>query len=287
MSDPTGAASQGGVSWDVYLGVGATLNVLAAMLVVLRCMTNYSLSKLGVDDVLVDPTTPLTLLLKMVVLIAIFVAFTLWSTKAPILALYVKLFGVRKWLRWVCFITLFVTGLNFIGSFILPIVACDTRSPTPDIAGFQTCQNATVTGGIWSGFISIIEDVIIFCIPIPSIAQLNLKLSKKIGIFVVFFSGIITIEANTALMVGCAPAVKAFWVTFITKSNTHAKSQSSKAASYWQPSSRLARSGVNRTTSATSTNQIYDPNVTNASYILMETPRGSQVDLEASKPHAK
>lgn len=129
----------------------------------------------------------------MVVLIAVFVAFTLWSTKAPILALYVKLFGVSTWLRWVCFITLFVTGLNFIGSFILPIVACDTRSATPDLAGFQTCQNATVTGGIWSGFISIIEDVIIFCVPIPAIAQLNLKLSKKIGIFLVFFSGIMSV----------------------------------------------------------------------------------------------
>lgn len=91
-------------------------------------------------------------------------------------------------------------------------------------------------------------------------------------------------------MVGCAPAVKAFWVTFITKSNSHAKSKAStsrSAASYWQPSSKLTRSGVNRSTSAASTNQIYHPSVTNASYILMETPRGSQGDLEASKPHAR
>lgn len=50
-SDPSAAAAtQGGVSWEAYLGVGATLNVLAALLVVLRCMTNYSLSKLGIDD---------------------------------------------------------------------------------------------------------------------------------------------------------------------------------------------------------------------------------------------
>lgn len=130
----------------------------------------------------------------MVVTIAVFVAFTLWSTKAPILALYVKLFGVRTWLRWVCYITLLVTGLNFIGSFAMPIALCDTRTSTPDPAGFLTCQNATVNGGIWSGFVSIIEDVIIFCMPIPAIVQLNLKLSKKIGIFLVFFSGVMSVS---------------------------------------------------------------------------------------------
>ncbi|EMR62958.1 putative integral membrane protein [Eutypa lata UCREL1] len=323
MSDPSAAAPQEGVSTNVYLGVGATLNVLAALFVIIRCTTNYSLNKLGADDLLLDPTTSLTLLIKMVVLIAVFVAFTLWSTKAPILVLYVKLFGVRTWLRWLSYLTLVVTGLNFLGSFILPVVQCDTGMTTPDPAIFLICQNATVTGGIWSGFVSIIEDVIIFCMPIPAILQLNLPTAKKVGVILVFFSGIIaivasavalafkwqsmagssvgiqtaamlcaTIEANTALMVGCAPAVKAFWATWISKSNAAAKTQASSSASrsgrFW-PSSKLSsggRSKAIRSSSATSTNQIYDPNTANT-YILMDTPRASEGDLEASKSHAR
>lgn len=130
----------------------------------------------------------------MVVLIAVFVAFTLWSTKAPILVLYVKLFGVRTWLRWLSYLTLVVTGLNFLGSFILPVVQCDTGMTTPDPAIFLICQNATVTGGIWSGFVSIIEDVIIFCMPIPAILQLNLPTAKKVGVILVFFSGIMLVS---------------------------------------------------------------------------------------------
>lgn len=50
MSDPSAAAPQEGVSTNVYLGVGATLNVLAALFVIIRCTTNYSLNKLGADD---------------------------------------------------------------------------------------------------------------------------------------------------------------------------------------------------------------------------------------------
>ncbi|KAI0535658.1 hypothetical protein GGR58DRAFT_478305 [Xylaria digitata] len=259
------------ITLPVYEGVGIALIVIASVLVASRCFVNYQsshgklsahdyLSVVGlifliityaVNDIIIRTVSvpveslDLPLLFRLAIIIIILVQGTLWFSKAPILFLYLKLFGVNRWLRYISWATLVVAGLVYIAGLIFTLVMCPTDLIT--LERYRTCAHSNTLTGVISGFVSVIVDAIIFVLPIPIIFGLQLETSKKIGLSVAFLSGILgiaasivalyykyqalsgdgtqliapifffTIEAFVAIAVGCAPAIRSFWRQYISK----------------------------------------------------------------------
>ncbi|CAG9982015.1 unnamed protein product [Clonostachys byssicola] len=272
------------VTHTTFTGVGISLTALAGIAVALRCFVNYRTSyhKLAADDYLavvglcfsiitygindhflnlisVPPQSiDLIALQKLSVAVIIFVQGTLWFSKAPIVFLYLKLFGVNRWLRYISWVTLVISGMVYTGGLIYTLVHCPVNPSKATFPEYQKCATANTLAGVISGCISVTVDAILFFLPIPVIIRLNLKLSQKIGLSLTFFSAILgiaasaislyykliaylygngtefivpilcfTLEALVAIMVGCAPGLRSFWIVFISKTSTSGKSKQS------------------------------------------------------------
>ncbi|KAI1206940.1 uncharacterized protein F4807DRAFT_208691 [Annulohypoxylon truncatum] len=317
-----GASQSSGVSNEAYLGVGSVLLVLAAVFVAIRCTISFTQTKkIHVDDGIAvvgllfilatfivqyyieqgfrDPTTSPAWTIKMGVCVVILILFALWTTKAPILLLYLKLFGVYPWLRWASYITLVVTALCFIAAMAITLAHCDLTDSYAEPATLDKCISASATGAIFSGFIAVFADVIIFCLPIPAIARMRIALSKKVGLGIIFCSGILAIvcgivslyykflsqqtnipiglrlaiiflihiECVVALSIGCVPALKAFWSKYISKSIVVAKVSAYTSSTI--VASNKARALKGRVQTGLSTTAVYDSQ-RDGSYIMME-----------------
>ncbi|OTA97045.1 hypothetical protein M434DRAFT_333080 [Hypoxylon sp. CO27-5] len=177
----------------------------------------------------------------------ILVVLSLWTSKISIFFIYIKIFGVHKWLRYASWIAVVITGLSYVGTLCVTAVRCPMSQPERLNEWAADCIRGTIITGVAFGFLSIFTDAMILCLPIPVIYQLQLDLSKKIALSSVFFTGIMatvasivslyykwaslnawatefsvpllcnTIECSIATMAGCAPAVKAFWSIYISK----------------------------------------------------------------------
>ncbi|KAI0150013.1 hypothetical protein F4776DRAFT_672145 [Hypoxylon sp. NC0597] len=177
----------------------------------------------------------------------ILVLLSLWTSKASIFFIYIKIFGIHRWLRYASWIAIVITGLLYVGTLCVSAVKCPMSEPERLNEWAMDCIRGTVITGVAFGFVSIFIDAMILCLPIPVIYQLQLDLPKKIALFSVFFTGIMatvasivslyykwaslnawatefsvpllcnTIECSIATMAGCAPAVKSFWGIYISK----------------------------------------------------------------------
>ncbi|KAI0843639.1 hypothetical protein F5Y06DRAFT_291558 [Hypoxylon sp. FL0890] len=134
-------------------------------------------------------------------------------------------------------------------------VAFCSRSIEVDTSFLDQCINTTVSAGVANGATAVITDVIIIVLPLPIIAGLRLPLHKKIGLAIIFLTGIFAIvasaislwfksmslagnstafaptlfctiiECSLAIMVGCAPALIACWAK-LDKNALHIQVQS-------------------------------------------------------------
>jgi len=145
----------------------------------------------------------------------------MWSSKVPILLLYVRVFGKpNPWLRLTCHLTIFCTLLLFLSSVVLVGIACTpphtqntapipvsssgsesasatatATSPPPEF--ISTCTTAGNTTGFILGFLAIATDVIILAIPVPVLAGMGtMTYLKKAGLFAVFMAGVLALVAG-------------------------------------------------------------------------------------------
>lgn len=117
----------------------------------------------------------------------------MYFAKTPILVLYIRLFGIKPWVRYTCYLTLAVTLPQFLAITALVGASC---TPMARDGGFKSqkaeaCMTKIFIVGMWNGIISIVTDVIVFVIPIPIIIQIQLPLKRKTGLGFVFVTGIL------------------------------------------------------------------------------------------------
>lgn len=115
----------------------------------------------------------------------------MWCSKAPILFLFISLFGVRAMLRISSYIVLVLLGIATLIAAAGTSAACDPRGDgiTPEF--ILHCSQMASKYGVALGFVSVFVDVIIIILPVPAVWQLNLPKHKKIGLSIVFMSGIL------------------------------------------------------------------------------------------------
>ena len=114
-----------------------------------------------------------------------------WTAKAPILFLYIQLFGIKRRLKGPCYVTLVFTFLYLLGWNIWLLVK---NVPREDGITTGFLMDSTYSGsvaGVASGALGVATDVVIFVLPLPVIAGLHLPLRQKIGLFIVFFTGLL------------------------------------------------------------------------------------------------
>lgn len=115
----------------------------------------------------------------------------MWSSKAPILLLYVRLFGVKQWMRTICYLTLAITTIFFLVGPAVACAKCDLRGKPPSQEFLLACSNTTSVAGVVLGITAVITDAIVFVLPLPVIYQLKLAPQKKLGLLLVFMTGIL------------------------------------------------------------------------------------------------
>ncbi|KAI1804228.1 hypothetical protein F4811DRAFT_521262 [Daldinia bambusicola] len=214
----------GGVSLELYLGVGISSIVLSACFVAIRLSNTWRQDKkflieeyisivaivLSIlaftvriyiartaKENLTKITSPesenkyLSFLLTMEMSETIVSAFLAFFAKVPLFMLYIRLFGSIKSVRMVCYYSIAITLLQFIASSSLVGVFCGPAKNKPispfDVDRCRTWNSYVV---LWNGVIALATNIILFVIPFPIITRLNLQRRKKINLAIVFMAGI-------------------------------------------------------------------------------------------------
>jgi hypothetical protein len=121
-----------------------------------------------------------------------------WFSKAPILVLYTRLFGVKKWMRITCFASLVVSAVIVFAATIYAGVKCDPKGTwTPEYAA--ECGYDGALAGVIIGFVGLTVDVLCFVLPLPILYKLQLPLKRRIGIMFVFATGILYVHETGPL----------------------------------------------------------------------------------------
>ncbi|KAH8688013.1 hypothetical protein BGZ60DRAFT_363090 [Tricladium varicosporioides] len=243
---------------STFLAVGATLSALTGIVVTIRIFSDLRFSgKLHLDDcncsAYTDPTASLHLV-SQYSLTSIWISGGLvWTSKAPIFLLYVRLFGVREWVRLMSLLTLVAFGLVLIAANSYNTAKCVPPKSDFEITHvfLANCSHASSIAGVVVGTFGLVTDIIIFILPIPVIIKLHLPLAKRIGIAIVFMTGLVAIvstsvalsykirsftgtgkdilvamiltivESTVVISAGCVPALRAFWVGVIVESGLY------------------------------------------------------------------
>ncbi|KAI1375703.1 hypothetical protein F4677DRAFT_114681 [Hypoxylon crocopeplum] len=268
-------ASQG-IPTDVFLGVGILLIVLPALFVGARLAGNLKLRRglkaadwlsivavillagtfanfILIVNALSSPTTSLLYLVRLVAASGPVSASTTWACKAPILFLYIQVFGIKRWMRFASYATLIITFLFLLGWNIWLLYKNIPRNDlvTPEFLAESSYSGSVA--GVASGALGLVADVVIFVLPFPVIGSLQLPLHKKIGLVVVFLTGLLAvaasatglyfkhlslsgtstdikgamiltlIELSIAIIVGCVPAVSSFWTSIVLQSALYSR----------------------------------------------------------------
>ncbi|TRX91389.1 hypothetical protein FHL15_007613 [Xylaria flabelliformis] len=245
-------------------GLKSLFITLAFIAVLLRLVANWKYNrKLLIDDFISIIAIPLLIsvqilsdyagngfhdpdiapyrVAQLAVAIAVATPLALWTCKAPILFLYIRLFGIKKWLRITSYITLALMGAVYISGIIATPPACAPHTHDLSEDFINGCQNRTREINVYLGSVSVLADVVILILPLPVVFGLKLLVKSKIGLIFLFLSGLFAIgasiislvfkamslqfpdtslalsilatvtECSIALIVGCVPSLRVLW----------------------------------------------------------------------------
>ncbi|KAI1360790.1 hypothetical protein F5Y08DRAFT_39639 [Xylaria arbuscula] len=188
-----------------------------------------------------DPSISPHRVAQLAVAISVLTPLALWTCKAPILFLYLRLFGIKKWLRVISYITLAITAAVYTAGIVAIPPACTPHSSELSKGFIEGCQTRTRIINVFTGSFSVLADVIILVLPLPVVFGLTLLVRSKVGLAFLFLSGLFAIaasvlslwfkavslkrpatslalsilatitECSVALIVGCVPSLRVLW----------------------------------------------------------------------------
>ncbi|KAM5430661.1 hypothetical protein McanMca71_005487 [Microsporum canis] len=177
----------------------------------------------------------------------------LCATKAAVLALYIRIFDNTRWMRRTCYVLIVLVFLAYGVNIVLVIVYCLPRKGAPwDTAVLDRCGDPGILA-ISFGAFSVLSNIILLALPFPVLLKQHLAPAKIIGLTGVFLVGISTITTSIMALryrvktflgedqlwngftvtittfaeifgtvcVSCAPALYAFSMTFVQKSELY------------------------------------------------------------------
>lgn len=124
---------------------------------------------------------------RVAIALQLITAASMWTAKAPILILYIRLFSIDKVLKIICYLTLTITAILSTVFAILPLAV---RNSGSEYVWMYYWSIESSLAGVVIGAIAVTTDVVILVLPQRSIYKMQLPLHKKVGLVVVFFTGI-------------------------------------------------------------------------------------------------
>ncbi|KAF2683814.1 hypothetical protein K458DRAFT_42700 [Lentithecium fluviatile CBS 122367] len=120
----------------------------------------------------------------------------MYFAKLPLLILFLRTFGIKKWLRYTCYFLVSFTAVGFLASAMYTGIQCSPEVYEPGVPFLFQCVSATFYTTVSRNSLSLAVDVVIFILPLPIILKLKMALHKKIGIALVFLTGTFAIAAG-------------------------------------------------------------------------------------------
>ncbi|KAK8135354.1 hypothetical protein PG984_003294 [Apiospora sp. TS-2023a] len=178
----------------------------------------------------------------------------MYFAKAPLLLLYIRIFGIKRWLRVVCYTVLLATAIVYLVCALYSGIRCVPADGLYDDSFVLECAQSTFVPALCRCFTSIFTDLVALSLPLSVVVKLQLPRGRKIGLALVFMTGILNrkegerkgkwcvslyyqwkmkktsnssdmtvamlctcLECAIAIIVGCAPALHTLWTAYIAK----------------------------------------------------------------------
>ncbi|KAI1211921.1 uncharacterized protein F4807DRAFT_458126 [Annulohypoxylon truncatum] len=127
----------------------------------------------------------------------LFQSFAYFSSRLPILMLYLRIFGETRGFRIACYVCL---ALVFAVSLVAIPLLSYYCAPFPSegwhsLAVFARCKNI-LNWAIIQGGLDIFLDLYIFILPLPIVLRLHMPKRQKLGVLAVFLTGFLAVLAS-------------------------------------------------------------------------------------------
>ncbi|KUI55949.1 hypothetical protein VP1G_03321 [Cytospora mali] len=174
---------------------------------------------------------------------------SLFFAKVAIVLMYKRLFGIYKWLRYICYAILTIDLVHGGGLIAISVACTPFKRSSLGPSWVEHCDDAAYLVAMINAVLAVFNDVVIFVLPLPVILRLNMPHRKKIGLVAVFMFGLFGIcasganlyfqiiywspkltpatfvgtelsqntEKAVAIIVGCTPSVYAFLRSKVVK----------------------------------------------------------------------
>jgi hypothetical protein len=242
-----------------------------------------------------DPTVELLYLARIATATYFIAAYSNFFAKTPLLILYIKLFGAKSWVRWASYTTLALGFMGFTATSIAGVMY-HPEGKVLDQEYFAGFLHRSYVVAVTNATFNLAMDIVAFIIPIPVIASLHLPTRRKIGLALMFFSGIVAIatgavslhyrrsssaqsiidltivclctiaDSGIAIMLGCVPALRGLWLKHGSQLSFVSKLQSKLSSS--------------RTTATKSTKSTQSQSQLYAENTHRKSPSHSYIELE-------
>ena len=103
--------------------------------------------------------------------------------------MYIRIFGIKAWLRYICYSILLIYFLCVAGAAIYTTAVCQPNRKILDLVWLENCIDKGLAIGVWNGSVAVFFDIIIFILPLPVLLGLQIPRSRKIGLVAVFMFG--------------------------------------------------------------------------------------------------
>lgn len=126
----------------------------------------------------------------------------IFLAKLSILLLYLRIFEIKKSIRVGVVIGAVWAFLAYIPNIVVSGYFCAPRIGQPwDIRIGSTCdQPATKKWLVTSAAMSLVLDIFILVLPIPVVLRLHLNGKRRIGVFLIFFTAVLSVMALFLLL---------------------------------------------------------------------------------------
>ncbi|KAI1371224.1 hypothetical protein F4677DRAFT_450646 [Hypoxylon crocopeplum] len=207
------------ITYDTYLKIQIALDVMAAAFVATRLLANYrTIGKLAADDyfsavavavltgyssssfimtrAFTSPDTTIPSITRISVICLFTGGAAMYFAKVPLLLFYIRIFSIKKWLRITCYVVLAATAVVYLVCAIYSGANCIPGNGIYDVPFQLQCEARTLIPALCRCFTSIFTDVVALSLPLAVVTRLHLPRTRKIGLALVFMTGIFAIIAG-------------------------------------------------------------------------------------------
>ncbi|KAL8648062.1 MAG: hypothetical protein Q9226_006157 [Calogaya cf. arnoldii] len=120
-----------------------------------------------------------------------------WMIKISLFFLYRQLFHPKQYFLYLVWAGVIVSGLFYWSSLIAAVALCAPRGDETYIMAFASARCGKTKGlAVVMGVFNVLSDLYLLVIPIPPVLGLHLQPRKKIGLLILFATGILAFNAS-------------------------------------------------------------------------------------------